>query len=183
MKHVIIGNGPAGVVAAETLRKVSPDASIALVGDEPEPPYSRMALPYYLVGQIGEEGTYLRKDAAHFERQRINLLRGRAQSVDTRARAVKLDNGTTLTYDRLLVATGSHPIRPPIPGIDLPQVHTCWTLEDARHIARLAQPGARVLQLGAGFIGCIILEALASRGVQLTVVEMGDRMVPRMMTP
>jgi NADPH-dependent 2,4-dienoyl-CoA reductase/sulfur reductase-like enzyme len=183
MKHVIIGNGPAGVVAAETLRKVSPDASIALVGDEPEPPYSRMALPYYLVGQIGEEGTYLRKDAAHFERQRINLLRARARSVDTRVRAVKLDDGTTLTYDRLLVATGSHPIRPPIPGIDSPQVHTCWTLEDARRIARLAQPGARVLQLGAGFIGCIILEALASRGVQLTVVEMGDRMVPRMMTP
>jgi NADPH-dependent 2,4-dienoyl-CoA reductase/sulfur reductase-like enzyme len=62
-------------------------------------------------------------------------------------------------------------------------VHTCWTLADARAIAALAKPGARVLQLGAGFIGCIIMEALVKRGVQLTVVEMGDRMVPRMMTP
>jgi thioredoxin reductase len=87
------------------------------------------------------------------------------------------------TYDRLLVATGSHPVRPPIPGVDLPEVQTCWTLEDARAIARHARPGARVLQLGAGFIGCIIMEALAKRGVELTVVEMGDRMVPRMMTP
>ncbi|HSG23065.1 MAG TPA: FAD-dependent oxidoreductase, partial [Azonexus sp.] len=87
------------------------------------------------------------------------------------------------SYDRLLIATGSHPVRPPIPGIDLPQAQTCWTLEDARNIARLARPGSRVLQLGAGFIGCIIMEALVKRGVQLTVVEMGDRMVPRMMTP
>ncbi|HLO63432.1 MAG TPA: FAD-dependent oxidoreductase, partial [Azonexus sp.] len=71
---------------------------------------------------------------------------------------------------------------PPIPGIDLPEVQTCWTLDDARAIARLAKPGSRVLQLGAGFIGCIIMEALAKRGVQLTVVEVGDRMVPRMMT-
>jgi NAD(P)H-nitrite reductase large subunit len=71
---------------------------------------------------------------------------------------------------------------PPVPGIDLPNVHTCWTLEDARAIAAKAKPGSRVLQIGAGFIGCIIMEALAARGVKLTVVEMGDRMVPRMMT-
>jgi NADPH-dependent 2,4-dienoyl-CoA reductase/sulfur reductase-like enzyme len=69
-----------------------------------------------------------------------------------------------------------------VPGIDLPNVHTCWTIEDARAIAAKAAPGSRVLQIGAGFIGCIIMEALAARGVKLTVVEMGDRMVPRMMT-
>jgi NAD(P)H-nitrite reductase large subunit len=94
-----------------------------------------------------------------------------------------LDNGQTLNFDTLLVATGSHPVHPPIPGIDAPGVHTCWTLEDARAIMALATQGARVLQLGAGFIGCIIMEALAARGVKLSVVEMGDRMVPRMMGP
>jgi NAD(P)H-nitrite reductase large subunit len=61
-------------------------------------------------------------------------------------------------------------------------VHTCWTLADARSIAERAKPGSRVLQIGAGFIGCIIMEALVSRGVKLSIVEMGDRMVPRMMT-
>ena len=61
MKHVIIGNGPAGVIAAETLRKAVPKADITLVGDEPEPPYSRMAIPYFLMGNIGEDGTLLRK--------------------------------------------------------------------------------------------------------------------------
>ncbi|MGI9336518.1 MAG: FAD-dependent oxidoreductase, partial [Gammaproteobacteria bacterium] len=66
MHHVIIGAGPAGVVAAETLRKADCGAKITIVGDEPEAPYSRMALPYYLVGSIKEEGTHLRKTASHF---------------------------------------------------------------------------------------------------------------------
>jgi NAD(P)H-nitrite reductase large subunit len=102
--------------------------------------------------------------------------------VDTQARKVSLEDGSVREYDRLLIATGSSPISPPIPGIDLPGVYPCWTLEDARHIAEKAKPGARVLQMGAGFIGCIILEALAARKLELTVVEMGNRMVPRMMT-
>jgi len=61
MHHVIIGAGPAGVIAAETLRKFQPESSITLIGDEPEPPYSRMAIPYYLNNKIDESGTYLRK--------------------------------------------------------------------------------------------------------------------------
>jgi NAD(P)H-nitrite reductase large subunit len=80
-----------------------------------------------------------------------------------------------------LIATGSHPISPPIPGLDLPQVHSCWTLEDARNIIKLAQSGSNVVLIGAGFIGCIILESLVKRGVNLTVVETGNRMVPRML--
>ena len=182
MKHVIIGNGPAGVVAAEALRRADPAADVILVGDENEPPYSRMAIPYLLTGNIGEEGTYLRKDAGHYERLNIRLIVARAQKVDSKARRVTLSNGETLAYDRLLIASGSHPLRPTIPGIDLPNVHACWTLADARDIAAKAKPGARVVQLGAGFIGSIILQALAARGVKLSVVEMGDRMVPRMMT-
>jgi NAD(P)H-nitrite reductase large subunit len=179
MKHVILGNGPAGVIAAETIRKHAPQDEIILVGDEAEPPYSRMAIPYLLSGSIGEDGTYLRKGKDHFAAQKIALRTGRAKSVDTRA--VLLDDGTTLAFDRLLIATGSSPASPPIEGIDLPGVYPCWTLADARKIMALAKPGAKVLQMGAGFIGCIIMEALASRGVALTVVEMGDRMVPRMM--
>jgi NADPH-dependent 2,4-dienoyl-CoA reductase/sulfur reductase-like enzyme len=183
MKHIIIGNGPGGVVASETIRKADPGADITMIGDEPEPPYSRMAIPYLLQGDIGEDGTYLRKGAGHFERLRIKTVLGHVEGVDTKARQVKLEGGTVLPYDRVLIATGAHATRPPVVGIDLPAVQTCWTLADARAIAARAKPGSRVLQIGAGFIGCIILEALATRGVHLTVVEMGDRMVPRMMTP
>ena len=183
MRHVILGNGPAGVIAAEIIRKHAPSDDIALVGSEPEPPYSRMAIPYLLTGKIDEAGTHLRKDPGHFDRLGIRLKTGRAKTVNAEARSVTLDDGSSLSFDRLLVATGSLPVRPPIPGIDLPGVHPCWTLEDARKIMALAKPGARVLQMGAGFIGCIIMESLAERGVKLTVVEMGDRMVPRMMGP
>jgi NAD(P)H-nitrite reductase large subunit len=171
------------VIAAETIRKHAPHDEITLVGDEPEAPYSRMAIPYLLIGNIGENGTHLRHGAGHFEAQRIALKRGRAVALDTTARTVKLDSGETLAYDRLLITTGSSPATPPIPGIDGPGVRACWTLADARAIMAQATPGARVLQMGAGFIGCIIMEALAARGVKLSVVEMGDRMVPRMMGP
>ncbi|MDP1654216.1 MAG: FAD-dependent oxidoreductase [Rhodocyclaceae bacterium] len=182
MKHIIIGNGPAGVVAAETLRRLQPNAEIALIGDEAEPPYSRMALPYFLQGDIAEAGTHLRKAHDHFVQQKLHLIEGRVSKVDPAAQQIEFATGERLPYDKLLIATGSRPIRPPVPGIDLPNVHTCWTIADARAIAAKAQPGSRVLQLGAGFIGCIIMEALAARGVKLTIVEMGDRMVPRMMT-
>lgn len=180
-RHVIIGNGPAGVIAAETIRKNAPGDDIVLIGDEPAPPYSRMAIPYLLMGRIDESGTYLRKGRDHFTTLRIEQKTGRATRIDTVARKVEMADGGMIDFDRLLIATGSTPARPPIPGIDCPGVHPCWTLDDARSIMQMAQPGARVIQMGAGFIGCIIMESLAARGVDLTVIEMGERMVPRMM--
>jgi NAD(P)H-nitrite reductase large subunit len=183
MHHVILGAGPAGVIAAETIRKHRPDDRITIVGAEREPPYSRMAIPYLLAGDIPEAGTWLRHDREHFAQQRIELMQARVTAVDSQARTVTLPSGDKLPFDRLLIATGSRPEKPPIPGMDLPGVHPCWTLEDARHIMEGARPGARVVQIGAGFIACIIMEALAARGVKLSVVEMADRMVPRMMGP
>ena len=183
MRHIILGAGPAGVIAAETIRKHAPHDEIYLVGDEPEAPYSRMAIPYLLIGNIDESGTHLRHAGDHYERLGIQLKRNRAVKVDAAARTVTMDDGGVHAFDRLLIATGSSPATPPIPGIAGPGVHACWTLADARAIQSLARPGARVLQMGAGFIGCIIMEALAARGVKLSVVEMGDRMVPRMMGP
>jgi len=179
--HLIIGAGPAGVVAAETLRELDPAATVTLVGDEPEPPYSRMAIPYLLRENIDERGTYLRKRAGHFEARRIEVRRDRAQAVDAAGKRVRLAGGGELAYDKLLVATGSTPLTPPIPGIDHARVCHCWTLGDARKIAAGITPGAPVVLIGAGFIGCIILEALVAAGAQLTVVEMGARMVPRML--
>ncbi len=183
MRHIILGAGPAGVIAAETIRKHAPRDEVYLVGDEPEAPYSRMAIPYLLHGSIGESGTHLRHAPNHYQQLGIELKRNRAVRVDAAARNVTMDDGSVHGFDRLLIATGSSPATPPIPGIAGAGVHACWTLADARAIAALAKPGARVLQMGAGFIGCIIMESLAARGVKLSVVEMGDRMVPRMMGP
>jgi NAD(P)H-nitrite reductase large subunit len=183
MRHVIIGSGPAGVVAAETLRKADPAAAITLLCGEGEPPYSRMAIPYLLKGNIDETGTHIRKNADHYGRLRIDLVQARAQSVDTAGRTVNIGNGQALPYDRLLIATGSRPSREKIPGIDLPGVQTCWTLRDARAILAKARPGTRIVQMGAGFVGCIIMEGLLSRGVDLTILVRSGYMVRRMMNP
>jgi NADPH-dependent 2,4-dienoyl-CoA reductase/sulfur reductase-like enzyme len=188
MHHIIIGAGPAGVIAAETIRKHAPQDDITIIGDEKEAPYSRMAIPYLLVGNIAEQGTHLRKTATHFQELKIKVVNALVKSVDSDAKKVALSDGQSLPYDRLLIATGSTPMRPPIPGMDLPNIYSCWTLADARAIMDKVKPGSRVLQMGAGFIGCIIMEALAARiethkSGKLSVVEMGDRMVPRMMGP
>jgi NADPH-dependent 2,4-dienoyl-CoA reductase/sulfur reductase-like enzyme len=181
MKHIIVGAGPAGVVAAETIRKLDPSAEITVIGDEPEPPYSRMAIPYLLIDNIDEQGTYLRKGESHFNDSGIEVVVDSVTSVDITSKTLSLSSGSSLVYDKLLVASGSTPISPPIPGIDNPKVSTCWTLEDARKITAGIKPGSPVVLIGAGFIGCIILEALVSSGANLTVVEMGNRMVPRML--
>ena len=183
MRHLIIGSGPAGVIAAETLRKADPAAEITMLCGEGEPPYSRMAIPYLLRGNIEEAGTHLRKGADHYQRLRIELVQARAQSVDTASRTVSLGPGKSLPYDRLLIATGSRPSLERLPGIDLPGVRSCWTLDDARAILAKARPGTRIVQMGAGFVGCIIMEGLLSRGVDLTILVRSGYMVRRMMNP
>lgn len=180
MHHVIIGAGPAAVAAAEHIRKLDGRCDITMLAAEDVPPYSRMAIPYMLVGNIAEEGTYLRKNSAHFTDLNINVVHARASSVDPQSKQVSLADGSSINYDKLLVATGATATKPPIPGIDLDKVYNCWSLADAHKIVEHASPGSNVVLMGAGFIGCIILESLAARKVNLTVVEMENRMVSRM---
>jgi len=181
MDYVVLGAGPAGVTAAETLRSVNKNARITMIGAEPEPPYSRMAIPYFLNGGIEEHGTYLRQAAGHYDQHNIRYMQGRAAGIDTAAKKLVMTAGETLSYDRMLIATGASPIIPRIPGANLNGVHTCWTLADAREILKRADRGAPVVLVGAGFIGSIVLEALYARGCDLTVVEVAPRMVARMM--
>ena len=93
MQHVVIGAGPSGVIAAETLRKLQPAASVTLLGDEPEPPYSRMAIPYFLTKQIAEQGTHLRKTSDHFAQRDIKIMQTRVASLDRVAQQLTLAGG------------------------------------------------------------------------------------------
>ncbi len=181
MHYVILGAGPAGVTAAETVRQHEAGAAITMIGAEPEPPYSRMAIPYLLAEEIGEVGTYLRQQAGHYDDLGIRCLTGTVTSIDIRNKQLALSGGNALSYDRLLIATGASPVIPPIPGADMDGVCTCWTLADARAILARAEKGAPVVLVGAGFIGSIVLEALYARGCDLSVVEIAPRMVARMM--
>ncbi len=180
MHHVIIGAGPAAVAAAEHLKKYDSNSKVTMLAAEEVPPYSRMAIPYYLAGNIAAEGTYLRKRDSYFEQAGIIVKHARASEVDASAKTVALLGGDSIAYDKLLIAAGATAVKPPIPGIDLDGVYNCWSLADAHKIIQRAQPGSKVILMGAGFIGCIILEALAARNVDLTVVEMEEHMVSRM---
>lgn len=181
MSYVVVGAGPAGVIAAETLAAMGHGGAIAMIGDEGEPPYSRMAIPYLLAEDIAEDGTHLRHGEGHYQRLGIALKEGHVAAIDGQARRLTFADGSAMAYDKLLLATGAAPVRPPIPGMELERVVSCWTLQDARAIVRNTRPGDDVVLMGAGFIGCIVLEALAARRVNLTVIEMADRMVARMM--
>ncbi len=181
MHYVIIGAGPSGVIAAETLRKHDPEGQIDLLTSEPEAPYSRMAIPYYLIGNIDEQGCHLRTADTHFDDLNINVINETVTKLDNQNKTLTFASGGSLSYDKVLIATGSRPAVPPIPGADLPLVSNCWTLADARKIIDRAQAGSKVVLIGAGFIGSIILEALFKRGVELHVIETGNRMVPRML--
>lgn len=180
MKHVIIGAGPAGVVAAETLRKADPAAEIVLVGDEPALPYSRMALPFFLKGRIEAAGTYLRRGDTHYGDLGIRLVEARAKRVRPKDKRVELEDGESLSYDRLLIATGSRPVKPAVEGVDDPRVLPCWTLEDTRTLIRHAKSRGAAVLMGGGVIGCVLMDALAHLGIELTLVEMEDRILPRM---
>ena len=186
MRYVLIGAGPAGVRAAEALRESDPEGDITLISGEPGEPYARMAIPYILTGRINEEGAQQRKSAGHFASLRIKYRNNKAVKVHASSHGgmAELDDGTVLPYDRLLVATGSSPTLPPIPGTDLPGVVTCWTLEDARIIADKLKPGARVVMVGAGFVAGVCMKSLVESGVQLTVIAGRVGQILRsMMTP
>jgi NAD(P)H-nitrite reductase large subunit len=140
-----------------------------------------MALPYLLASDVGESGTYLRHGSNHYESLEINIQNDSVAKVSPGAQAVTLASGKSLNYDRLLLAMGSSAIRPPISGMQSARVHNCWTLSDAHRILNEVAAGDRVVLLGAGFIGCIVLQALVSMKLKLTVIELADRMLARMM--
>jgi NAD(P)H-nitrite reductase large subunit len=178
-RHIIIGGGPAGAAAIEAIRATDQSSPITLVSDEPA--YSRMVLPYYLAREIPETHVLI-GDQAYFSRQNVEPLLGvRVQNVNTQARTLSLSDGKTLPFDTLLIATGSSAQRPAIPGVDLDGVYTLWTLDDARKAMAKGQGKPEAVLVGAGFIGLIVLNAMAKLGWKLSVVEMADQVLPRML--
>lgn len=181
MKFVIIGAGPAGVIAAEEIRRQDDSAEIVIVGKEQETPYSRMAIPYLIKNTIEEQGTHLRTSETHYDDHDFTIMQAKVETINTDAKQLVLSDQQTIDYDKLLVASGGKPLTPPIEGINLPGVYPCWTLDHARQIIKRAVEGSNIVLIGAGFISTTIVEALVKSGGQLTIVEMEDRVIPRMM--
>lgn len=196
-RHVIVGGGPAGQNAIETIRALEPDAALTLVSDEP--PCARMVLPYFLEGKI-EEAAVLSGDDAGWKELGVETRFGtRAAGIDPEAHRLRLADGDVLEYDRLLVATGSRVARPPVEGLEAPgvadrdaglpavvdrdggppDVADMWTLDDAR--AFLAAVPRETAIVGAGFIAFTVLDGVATRSASVRFVESESQVLPRML--
>ena len=178
-RHLIIGGGTAGINAIRTIREEERERSeITLVSAER--PYSRMVLPYYLDRSIAESHVFTATARVLSGWGVKTHLGRRAAALDPKAGACTLDDGTALPYDDCLIATGSSPVRAPVPGADGPRVHSFWTLDEARDVLAGIARGSHVVMVGAGFIAFTILNSILSLGARLTIVEMEPRILPRM---
>jgi nitrite reductase (NADH) large subunit len=175
---VVVGGGIAGQALVEAVRARDPEVTIALVCGEPELPYDRVRLSELLVGGEPAAGLRLRPDE-WYEDAGIRLVRGLAEWVRSDHKLVGLSDGTLLAYDRLALATGSDPLLPPIPGIDLPGVHAFRDTADCSAI-RAAAGGARhAAVIGGGLLGLEAARGIAAQGCPVTVVHLMDRLMER----
>jgi NAD(P)H-nitrite reductase large subunit len=178
-RHLIIGGGTAGMNAMRTIRAEESERSeITLVSAER--PYSRMVLPYFLDRSIAESHVFTATPAVLAGWGVKTHLGRRAARLDTGRNVCTLDDGTALEYDDCLIATGSSAVRAPVPGADGANVHSFWTLEEARGVLAGIKPGTHVAMVGAGFISFTILNSILSLGAKLTVLEIAPRILPRM---
>lgn len=179
MRHVIVGASAAGMAAAEAIRKRDPGAEIVMLSDETHPPYYRPLIPYLIYKEkTGED--ILRQ--ARLTPSNLDLRLGiRATHLDPKNHTLTLGHDEFLTYDRLLIATGASPVRPDISGLDGPGVFLLRTWADAEGIANVAKGAKHAVILGAGRIGMKSAFALrhASRGIEVTIVELLKRIVPQ----
>jgi apoptosis-inducing factor 3 len=181
---VIVGGGAAGFAAAEMLRRHRFQGSIVMVSNEASPPVDRPNLSKdYLAGNAQEDWVPLRP-LTFYADQRIELrLDASVVGIDVRSRAVTLGDGTTLPFDRLLLATGAEPNRLSFPGSESPQVHTLRTLADCRAIIERASAARRAVVVGASFIGLEVAAALRSRAIRVDVVAPDSRPMERILGP
>jgi len=180
-KYVIVGNGVAGTTAAENIRHQDKAGQIDIVTHESTPFYTRIRLPDFIAGDVEKEKLILHKSPWYAERK-IDLHLGETvQDVDPEKRKVGATKGTTFSYDRLLLATGSHAFVPHIKGVDKTGVFTLRTVDDAERIRDYARTTERVVLIGGGVLGLEAGNGLRRLGREVTVVEFFPRLLPRQM--
>jgi NADPH-dependent 2,4-dienoyl-CoA reductase/sulfur reductase-like enzyme len=173
-RYVVIGSGVAAISAAEAIRSLDAQGDIRIISDDPHGYYSRPGLAYYLTGEVEEQLLYPFAEP-DFQRLKVNRLQARVDSIDTINCQVRFENGSSLPYDRLLIAVGAEAISPDIPGMQLEGVVKLDHLQDARHILKLARKTRRAVVVGGGITALEIVEGLLSRKVEVNYFLRGDR--------
>ncbi|OGP70188.1 MAG: hypothetical protein A2Z73_04280 [Deltaproteobacteria bacterium RBG_13_60_28] len=181
MRYVIIGASAAGCQAAETLRRYAPGDSITLISDEFRPLYSRPLLTYLLSGEVSPDRIWL-KEKDYFNRWGFTPLLGEAVvRVAPQSREVYLASKKAIPYDRLLIASGARPRLPGVPGEDLEGVYTLRNLADWQRLEAGLEGVRAVAVVGAGAVGLKAADALARRGLQVTLLARGAQPLSRVL--
>jgi 3-phenylpropionate/trans-cinnamate dioxygenase ferredoxin reductase subunit len=181
---VIVGAALAGAKGAEALRDQGFDGRLVLIGEEPERPYERPPLSKgYLSGKEDRESVFVHPQHWYAEHQVDLRLSVAATRIDRDARQVELSDGTTVGYDKLLLTTGASPRRLPVPGADADGVHYLRTIGDSEKIRALLADGVRLAVIGAGWIGLEVSAVAREAGAQVTVVEMAELPLLRVLGP
>lgn len=182
---VIIGASAAGLTAAQEARKVSTTADITLVSEEKHLPYHRPSLTE-LIGDdsVEKRAAFYLQPERWFTEQRITLLRGvKATAVDREKRTVILSDGTTLSYDRLILAVGSKPFVPMAGVLEKENVFAVRTLDDARKVSHCADNAKNAVIIGGGLLGMEAANALLKKKLAVHIIELADRALPIQLDP
>lgn len=176
-KYLIIGNSAGGIGAAEAIRQVDKAGSIIIISDEPYPAYSRPLISEYLVERCPLE-KMLFCPADFYEKNSIQtFLSRKVERLDIGEHAIELEDGSRIAWKKLLLATGGLPIVPQIEGIEKKGVFTFTTLDDAKAIDQSLNRATQAVVIGGGVIGVSVTEALVKRGIEVTIVEMKERIL------
>jgi nitrite reductase (NADH) large subunit len=177
--YIIIGQGIAGATAANTLRKRDPQTPVTVITNECDYLYSRIDLPDVIAGKFEPAASILRT-AEDFTNAGITCIMGeQVFAVLPAQKTVELVSGKHLQYHKLLLATGSLPVMPPVEGAGSPGVYNLWTMRQAKEIIDAAGKARSAVVVGAGLIGLKTALALKARGLQVTVVEKLPQVLPR----
>ena len=181
---VIVGGGAAGFAAAETLRREQYQGSIIMISDDQAPPVDRPNLSKdYLAGKAPQDWIPLRGEK-FYSQKNIDLRLGtKVDRIDPGSRNVVMSDGGTISYERLLLATGAEPVRLAIPGAEQSFVHTLRSLADCKAIIELAANARRCIVVGASFIGLEVAAALRCRDIDVHVVAPDRRPMERVLGP
>lgn len=181
MRYVIAGSGPAGISAAEEIRKTDSGGSIVMLTADPHPAYSPVMLTYWMSGRFPKERLFFREMASWAADHRVDLRCGKkVTAVDACRQAVTFSPGEEqIAYDRLLIATGAVPLIPPVAGIGAKGVCTFRTFADAEQILASRRDLEQVCIMGGGFIGIKLACHLRERGLSVLVVEKEPRLASR----
>jgi len=178
LKYVIIGNSAAAVGAVEAIRKNDREGSIVIISNESHHTYSRPLISYLLLGKTDEKRMKYRGDSFYSDNNCEFMHSTTATRIDPKEKRVILDDGRYVSYDRLLVATGSSPFVPPVKGLEkVKNKFTFTTLDDARKLDSVLEEGMKVLILGAGLIGLKCAEGISRKNVKTVCVDLAPRVL------